>query len=195
MSESFHFQLSSWVKLFLTSLNLHEVLHCLSSIFWWSSSDCLCSVWCIYHVSMSWSFNALHALSLQFSSLISKTFSELLKLLSLLRAVQHLRFQACKSTWLNLVTSLTHFWFFERSDWLTSFVSLSSLFFSLFLLELCIFCKAMIDYLWVIALSLLFLLLLHWLMMMFWMWNAYSFTLVAVYWEVEEMSSTSVHSS
>ncbi len=44
MSESFHSQLSSWVKLFSASLDLHEVLRCSLSIFWWSFSDCLCSV-------------------------------------------------------------------------------------------------------------------------------------------------------
>ncbi len=92
MSEFSHFQLSSWIKLFLASLDLHEVLHCLSSIFWWLSLDCLCSVWCVYHVSILQSFDALHALSLQFSSFISETFSELLKLLSLLHTVQYFRF-------------------------------------------------------------------------------------------------------
>ena len=147
MSESFHSKLSSWVKLFSASLNLREVLHCLLSIFWWSSSDYLCSMWCVYHVSVSRSFNALHALNLQFSSFISETFSELLKLLSLLRAMQRLCFRACKLIWLNFVALSTCFQFFERSDQLTSFVSLSSLFFSLFLLEFCVSCKAMINHL------------------------------------------------
>ncbi len=167
MSESSHFQLFSWVKLFSTSLNLHKVLHCLSSIFWWSSSDYLCSVWCVHYVSVLRSFNALHALSLQFSSFISETFSELFKLLSLLRAMQHLRFQAYELTWLNLVASLTCFRFSKNSDQLTFFVSFSSLFFLLFSLELHVSCEATIYCLWIIASSLLFLLLLHQFMMMF----------------------------
>ncbi len=128
MSESSHSQLFSWVKLFSTSLDLHKVLRCSLLIFWWSFSDCLCSIWCVHHVLVSWSFYTLHALSLQFSSLMSETFLKLLELSSSSCEVQCLHFQACKATLLNFVTSSTCLQFLERSDQLISFVSLSSLF-------------------------------------------------------------------
>ncbi len=161
MSESSHFQLFSWVKLFSASLNLYEVLRCFLSIFWWLSSDCLCSMWCIHHVLVLWSFYALHALSLQFSSLMSETFLELLEFSSSSREVQYLCFQACKATLLNLIASSTRLQFLKRFDQLISFVSFSSLFSSLFSLEFHVFCKAMTDYFWVTAFSLSLLFLLH----------------------------------
>ncbi len=176
MSESFHSQLLSWIKLFLASLDLHEVLRCLLSVFWWSFSDCLCLVWCIHHVLVSRSFYTLCALSLQFSLFMSETFLKLFKLLNSSREVRCLRFQACEATLLDLVALSTCLRFSERSDRSISFVSFSSFFFSLFSLES-------------------HLLLLHRLMMMFWMWNAYFPVFIVVYWEVEWMSSTSVHSS
>ncbi len=147
MSESSHFQLSSWVKLFLASLNLYKVLCCSLSIFWWSSSDYLCSVWCVHHVLVLQSFYTLHALSLRFSSLMFESFLELLKLLNSLREVQCFRFQACKATLLDLVTSSICLQFLERSDQSISFVSFSSLFSLLFSLESHVSCKAMTDHL------------------------------------------------
>ncbi len=181
MSESFHFQLSSWVKLFLASLDLYEVSRCSLSVFWWSSSNCLCSVWFVNHVLISRSFYALYALSLRFSSFMFETFLKLLKLLNSSREVQCLRFQACKATLLDLVASLTCLQFLERSDQLISFVSLLSFFSSLFSLESHVSCKAMTDHLWIAALSLLLLLLLYWLMMIFQMWNVYFLMFVVVY--------------
>jgi len=132
-------------------------------------------------VLVSRSFYALHALSLQFSSLMSESFLELLELLSSSREVQCLRFQACEATLLNFVASSTCLQFLEKSDWSISFVSLSSLFSFLFSLESCVSCEAMTDYLWITASQLLLLLLLHWLMMIFWIWNAYFLMFVVVY--------------
>ncbi len=181
MSESSHSQLFSWVKLFSTSLDLHKVLRCSLLIFWWSFSDCLCSIWCVHHVLVSWSFYTLHTLSLQFSSLMSETFLELLELSSSLCEVQCLHFQACEATLLNFVTSLTCLQFLERSDQLISFVSLSSFFSSLFSLKSYVSCKMITDHLWIAAFQLSLLLLLHQLIMMFWMWNVYFLMFVIVY--------------
>ncbi len=181
MSESSHFQLSSWVKLFSVFLDLHEVLRCSLLVFWWSSSDCLCSMWCVHHVLVSRSFYALCALSLRFSSLMSETFLELLELSSSSCEVQCLRFQVCEATLLDLVASSTRLQFLEKLDRSISSVSLSSLFSSLSSLESCISCEVMTNHLWVTASQLSLLLLLHWLMMMFWMWNAYFLVFVIVY--------------
>ncbi len=147
MNESFHFQLSSWIKLFSASLNLHEVLRCSLSIFWWSSSDCLCSVWCVHHMLVLRSFYALHALSLQFSSLMFETFLKLLELSNSSCKVWYLCFQACEATLLNLITSSTHLQFLKESDWSISFIFLSFFFSSLFSLESRVSYKVMIDYL------------------------------------------------
>ena len=92
ISESSHFQLSFWVKLFSASLNLHEVLHCSLLVFWWLSSDCLCSIWCVHHVLVSRSFYTLRALSLWFSSLMFESFLKLLKLLNSSHEMQCLHF-------------------------------------------------------------------------------------------------------
>ncbi len=94
MSESFHFWLFFWIKLFLAFLNLHVILYYLL--------------------------------------LVSVTFSKLFKLSNSLHAVQCLCFWVCKMTWLNNVASLTCFWFFKRSDQLTSFVFLSFFFLPFF---------------------------------------------------------------
>ena len=96
---------------------------------------------------VSRSFYALHALSLQFSSLMSESFLELLKLSSSSREVQCLCFQACKATLLDFVASLTRLRFLERSDQSISFVSFSSLFFLLFSLKSCVSYEVMTDYL------------------------------------------------
>jgi len=84
-------------------------------------SDCLYLMWCVHHMLISWSFYALHALSLWFFSLMFETFLELLKLLNLLHEVQYLRFSVCEVTWLNLDVLSTCLRFLERSDWLTFF--------------------------------------------------------------------------
>ncbi len=181
MSESSHSQLSFWIKLFSAFLDLHKVLRCSLSIFWWSSSDCLCSVWCVHYVLVSRSFYALRALSLRFSSLMSESFLKLLELSNSSCEVQCFRFQACEATLLNLVASSTRLQFLERSDQSISFVSLSFLFSSLFSLESRVSCEVMTDHLWIAASQLLLLLLLHWLMMMFWMWNMYFLMFVIVY--------------
>jgi len=55
-------------------------------------------------VLVSRSFYTLHALSLQFSSLMFETFLELLELSNSSCEVQCLRFQACEATLLNLIT-------------------------------------------------------------------------------------------
>jgi len=98
-------------------------------------------------VLVSRSFYALRALSLRFSSLMSETFLELLELSSSSREVQCLRFQACEATLLDFIASSTRLRFLERSDQLISFVSLSSLFSSLFSLEFRVSCEAMTDHL------------------------------------------------
>ncbi len=161
MSESSHSRLSSWVKLFSVSLDLHEVLCCSLLVFWWSFSDCLCSVWCVHHVLVSRNFYTLHALSLRFSSLMFETFLKLLKLLNSSCEVQCLRFQVCKATLLNFVASSTRLRFLKKSDQSISSVFLSSLFSSLSSLKFCISCKAMTNHLWITASQLLLLLLLH----------------------------------
>ncbi len=167
ISEFSHSWLSSWIKLFSAFLNFHKILCCFLSIFWWLFSDCLCSMWCIHHVLISWSFYILHALSLQFSSLMFETFLKLFEFLNSLCEVQCFRFQACKVTLLDFVVSSICLQFLERSNQLISFVSFSSFFSLLFSLKSYVSCKAMINYLWIVAFSLLLLLLLHWFMMMF----------------------------
>ncbi len=147
MSELSHFQLFFWIKSFLTSLNLHEIFHCLLLIFWWLSSDCLYLMWCIHYVLILQSFYILHALSLQFSLLMFETFLKLLESLNLSYKVQCLCFSACKATWLNFIASSTCLQFLEKSDWLTSFVSFSFHFFSLFSSKSYVFYEVMINHL------------------------------------------------
>ncbi len=91
---------------------------------------------------ISRSFYTLHALSLQFSSLMFKTFLKLLKLLNSSCEVQCLYFQVCKATLLDFVASSTCLQFLERSDQSISFVSFSSFFSSLFSLESYVSCKS-----------------------------------------------------
>ncbi len=122
-------------------------MHCSLSVFWWSSSDCLCSVWCIHHVLILRSFYALRDLSLQFSSLMSETFLKLLKLLNSSHEVQCLRFQACEATLLDFVASSTCLRFLKRSDQSISFVSFLSFFSSLFSLKSHVSCKVMTNHL------------------------------------------------
>ncbi len=176
-------QCTSWcdVCLHIWSSTLHEVSRCFLSIFWWLSFDYLCSMWCVHHVLVSRSFYALHALSLQFSSLMFETFLKLLKLLNSSCEVQYLHFQAYKATLLNFVASLIHLWFLERFDQLISFISFSFHFFSLFSLKSYIFCKVITDYFWVAASLLLLFFLLRQLMMMFQIWNMYFLMFVIIY--------------
>jgi len=76
-----------------------------------------------------------------------ETFLELLKLLNSSCEVQCLRFQACKATLLDFITSSTCLRFLERSDQLISFIFLSFFFSSLFSLESYVFCEVMTDHL------------------------------------------------
>ncbi len=126
--------------------------------------------------------------------LILKSFSDLLVHLSWLREERCLCYSAYEETWSDFIDSLTHLLFSEESAWWSS--SASSLFL-LCLLSLSWFhisCKAIMIFLWDVALSLMILLLSCLLMTWFSMRNAYFSAFVTACLAVELMSSVSVHS-
>jgi len=127
--------------------------------------------------------------------LIFKSFSDLLMHLSWLHEERCLCYSAYKETWSDLVDSLTHLLFSEKSAQQSSSASFLFLLCLLSLSWFHIFCKAMMISLWDITFSLIILLLSCLLMTWFSMRNAYFSAFVTACLTVELMFSVSACSS